>query len=376
METPFVFGKIVTGNAFTNRENETRRLLSNFESGTHTVLISPRRWGKSSLVHHAAIQCMGKNKKIRFIFLDLFKARTEGDFYEMLAKETLKVFSTQMEEILQSSRTLLGRFLPKITFSPSPNMDFELQMDWKEIEKNPEEILQLPENLARKKKCKVVVCIDEFQNIAFFDHHVDFQKKLRAVWQRHQNTSYCLFGSKKDMLIHVFSSYSMPFYKFGDILFLERIKAEDWHVYIRSRFLKTKKQIDQTAIDLIIKLTNNHPYYVQQLAQLSWLRTIHKCDPEIVQQAFAGLVNQLSMLFQTQLDNLSTTQINFLRAVTDKAEQLTARETLEKYRMGTSANVLRIKQALIRKEMIDVTKTGVALLDPVFEHWLKDYYFA
>ncbi len=376
METPFVFGKIATGKAFTNRREETLRLVSNFESGTNTILISPRRWGKSSLVHHAVGECNATHPKTRFIMLDLFKARTEEQFYELLARETLMAFSSRIEDIVNASRTLLGRFLPKITFSPSPDMEFELSMNWKEIKKEPNEILQLPEKLALQKKWKVVVCIDEFQNIAFFDDPVGFQKKLRASWQLHKNTSYCLYGSKKNMMINVFSSSSMPFYKFGDILFLEKINTEDWDVYIRGQFRKTKKKITNDALKLIIGLADNHPYYVQQLAQLSWLRTTEKCDTGIVNNAFTGLTQQLSMLFHAQMDNLSTTQINFLKAVTDKVEHLSAKDTLENYRLGTSANVQRIKQALILKEMIDATPAGVALLDPVFEHWLKDFYFA
>lgn len=376
METPFVFGKIASGKSFTNRREDSRRLINNFESGTNTILISPRRWGKSSLVHHSVGECNATHGKIRFIMLDLFKARTEEQFYEMLARETLIAFSSRIDDIVKASRTLLGRFLPKVTFSPSPDMEFELSMDWEEIKRAPDEILQLPEKLAAQKKCKVVVCIDEFQNIANFEEPLAFQKKLRASWQLHKNTSYCLYGSKKNMMIHVFNSPSMPFYKFGDILFLEKLDAEDWHAYIRGQFRKTKKKITVGAIKLIIGLAVNHPYYVQQLAQLSWLRTTEKCDTTIVQEAFAGLTQQLSMLFHAQMDNLSNTQINFLNAVTDKAEHLSAKETINKYRLGTSANIQRIKQALLLKEIIDVTPAGVELLDPVFEHWLKDYYFA
>lgn len=376
MKTPFVFGKIVTGEAFTNRESETQRLMNNFQSGTNTVLISPRRWGKSSLVFHAAEQFRKNNKKIRFIFLDLFKARTEEQFYEMLAKETIRVLSSRMEDIVSTSRTLLGRFLPKVSFNPAPGLEFELSLDWDEIAKDPDDIIEMPEKLARQKKCKVIVCVDEFQNIAFFDNHVDLQKKLRAVWQTHQKSSYCLYGSKKNMLMNVFSNYSMPFYKFGDIIFLKKIKQEEWHQYIFERFQRSKKTIETSAIEEITLLTKNHPHYVQQLAQLAWLRTRYKCDEVVVKQAFEGLIDQLSMLFQSQLDTLSRSQINFLKAILDKPEQISASQTISKYRLGSSANIQQIKKALIKKEMIDVNKADIELLDPVFEHWLREYYFA
>lgn len=375
METPFIFGKIASGKEFTNRKDETAKLVNNFTSGTNTILISPRRWGKSSLVYHAAGECIRSHPKIRFIMLDLFNVRTEEQFYELLAKETLRIFSSQIEDIIKTSRNFLGRFLPKVTFSPSPDIEFELSLDWEEIKRAPDDILQLPEKLAAQKKWRLVVCIDEFQNIAYFEDHLNFQKKLRSSWQHHKHTSYCLYGSKKNMMMNVFSNYSMPFYKFGDIIFLQKIPPRDWYSYIQEQFRKTKKRINTEALQLTTELADNHPHYVQQLAQLSWLRTTDKCDRAIVQKAFEGLVQQLSMLFYDQVDNLSTTQINFLKAVSDKTEHLSAKETLKKYRLGTSANIQRIKQALINKEIIDTSPGGIQLLDPVFGYWLKNDYF-
>ena len=105
-------------------------------------------------------------------------------------------------------------------------MIFLFPLDWKEVKKGQDEILDLAENICKNKKIKVVVCIDEFQNIAFFDEPLAFQKKLRAHWQHHKQTSYCLYGSKRHLLMDIFSSQSMPFYKFGDVIFLEKIKEK------------------------------------------------------------------------------------------------------------------------------------------------------
>lgn len=152
METPFAFGKIVAEPHFTNRVAEAERLTNNFLMGTNTIIISPRRWGKSSLVHHAAGLVRKQHPHIRFIFLDLFNVRTEAQFYQLLAKETLKAFSTKVDDILEQSRRFLGRLIPKITFSPGPDTDFSLSFDWEEIKKEPGEILFLAERLAPRTK--------------------------------------------------------------------------------------------------------------------------------------------------------------------------------------------------------------------------------
>ena len=245
METPFIFGRLAQGDFFTNREEETHQLINNFKTGSHTILISPRRWGKSSLVKKAAEATAAKERNIRFCSIDLFNARNEQQFYQMLAKEVLRSASGKWDDLMENARTYLGRLIPNLTFSPDRAGEFELALNWKEVSKSPDEILDLAEKLAAKKKIKLIVCIDEFQNIKTFDNPLAFQKKLRSHWQKHQRVSYCLYGSKRNMMMEVFSSPEMPFYKFGNLMFLEKIKEIDWVPFLIRRFSKTKKKINK-----------------------------------------------------------------------------------------------------------------------------------
>jgi len=177
------------------------------------------------------------------------------------------------------------------------------------------------------------------------------------------------------MMMDVFESPSMPFYKFGDIIFLEKIGTADWESFLIKRFEDTGKKIGGEEAGLISELTDCHPYYVQQLAQQSWLRTETVCSGEIIKSAFSDLILQLSMLFQTITDGLSNTQLNFLKALLSGADQLSSQENIAEYQLGTSANVVRIKKALINKEIIDTGQNKIFFLDPVFRRWLMEYYF-
>lgn len=375
METPFVFGKIASEANFTNRKDELNRLVNNFQSGINTILISPRRWGKSSLVGRASEKATKTNKSLRFVFVDLFNVRTEEQFYELLAQEAMLVLSSKFEEIVDYSRKFLGRMIPKLSFSPTPESSFTLGLDYKEVKKQPEEILNLVEKIAQEKNWKIVVCIDEFQNIAGFDNPLAFQKKLRANWQKHQHVSYCLYGSKQHMMIEVFSSYSMPFYKFGDIIFLKKIHEKDMIPFICKRFQDTGKSISKEDSKTITTLTECHPYYVQQVSQQVWFRTEKYCSNEIVRDAFEGVVNQLAMLFQSIVDSLTNTQINFLHALVNNVERFSAKSVLIEYDLGTSANILRIKKSLVQKEIIDILGDRIDFIDPLFKYWIKKYYF-
>ena len=375
METPFVFGKIVSDENFTDRKAETARLVSNFSSSVNSILISPRRWGKSSLVAKAAEISSGKNKNIRFCFIDLNNVRTEEQFYQQLATKVLNASATKTGILIENARKFFGKFIPNITISPDHATELKLGLDWKEVKKEPDDILDLAEKIGTENKLKFVICIDEFQNISEFESPMDIQKKMRSHWQKHRNVSYCLYGSKRHMLMDVFTSPSMPFYKFGDIIFLDKISLNDWILFIQKRFAGSGKKIGHNEAGLIAELTDCHPYYVQQLAQQSWLRTKTVCTVEIIEESFHDLVLQLSMLFQNLTDGLNRTQLNLLKALTDNVDQLSSQSTVLEYRMGTSANVVKIKKMLMRKEIIDIQGNQITFLDPLYKYWLRQYFF-
>lgn len=375
METPFIFGKLAVEQNFTNRERERQRLTGNFSGLVNTVLISPRRWGKSSLVQKSALEAMSADQNLHVCFLDAFNIRTEEQFYLALASEILKISASKIEVLIENANRLIGAFLPKLSFSPGNQDELSLSLDWKEVKKHPDTILDMAEKVAAEKGWKLIVCIDEFQNISTFENQLAFQKKLRSHWQKHQHVAYCLYGSKRHMLMDVFTSSSMPFYKFGDILFLEKIARESWIPFICSRFEDTQKYISESNAALVADLAECHPYYVQQLAQQSWFRTATDCSEEIIGNAHEGIVSQLSLLFQSKTEELSTPQVNFLKALLDGVEKFSSKNIIDDYQLGSSANVVRIRKALENKEIIDIMAGNILVLDPMYKNWLVTRYF-
>lgn len=222
----------------------------------------------------------------------------------------------------------------------------------------------------------MVVCIDEFQNINEYEEPLAFQRKLCSHWQKHTSVCYCLYGSKRHMLLKIFNNYGMPFYKFGDILFLSKINREEWVTFITQCFLSTEKQISEELLGLIADKMKNHPYYTQQLSQQVWFRTpVSGCTKEIVEEAFISLIDQLSLLFANVVDALTPKQINFLLAVADGNFNFSSKELLSKYKLGTSANIKNLRKATLEKDLIDVLPGNVVeIQDPAFEYWLRYIY--
>lgn len=375
METPFAYGKLAQRIDFTNRKKEIQRLKNNFNSLVNTIIISPRRWGKTSLVKTAASVATRENKKLKIVHLDILNIRSEYDFYLLLANEVLKATSSGLDEFVKNTRFFLKQLMPQISFSPDKQSEVSFSIGWEQLQKHPDDILNLAENIAVKKNLNIIICIDEFQNIDSFEQPDAFQRKLRSHWQHHQKTAYCLYGSKHHMLLNVFSNYSMPFYKFGDLLFLEKIPTADWVSFIQKRFSDTKKEISPDDAAQIARLADNHSYYVQQLAQQVWFRTVDRATPEIVMNAFEDIISQLSLLFVNMTDSLTKRQLSLLQAILNNVEQLSSKATLAKYNLGTSANVIQLKKRLVELDIIDDTHGQIQFLDPMYEHWLKTRYF-
>ena len=132
MEIPFVYGKIVSANDFTDREEETRKLVSNFLSQTNTAIISPRRWGKSSLVNKAIESVAKSDNTILFVKMNAFKCETPQDFYELFAKRTIECISSTAETLLSNAKEFISRLLPKLSISdPAGQYEMSFGIDLK-----------------------------------------------------------------------------------------------------------------------------------------------------------------------------------------------------------------------------------------------------
>lgn len=367
---PFIFGVATSGDNFTDRKEETERLLQNFRHGVNTVLISPRRWGKTSLVLKACR--LAQSDRLKVVYLDIFSCRSDKDFYDAFAAAVLKQTSSRLDEWLENAKSFLSRISPKISMGTDPMTDFSISLEINPKSNDIDEILQLPEKIAQKKGYNMVICIDEFQQIAEFKDSKTFQKRLRAVWQLQKSVSYCLFGSKKHLMNELFERKSLPFYKFGDAIYLPKIGTTDWVGYICSRFDATGKRISAELAERICQTVDNHSSYVQQLAWLVWIHTDGTATGQDFEAAYQDLIDQNTPLFEKQTESLTTYQMNFLRAVIDGIRsEFTTQEVLQKYQLGSSANVSIVKRALVKKELIEIERRQVTIPDPVMKVWLK-----
>ena len=218
MEVPFQYGRLAEAKSFIDRIDDRRELKNFLSHGINTILVSPRRWGKSSLVRESMKELVEEDRSIRVCFLDAYKIHTEEEFYNKFASAVIQGVSSTLEQKWGDFLRFVNRLTPSITIASDPMNSIEVDLKINPVKENPETILQLPEKIAIEKGIRVIVCIDEFQQLANIPHWERLESMLRSEWQLQHHTTYCLYGSKMHMMKKIFNNSRSPFYKFGQMM--------------------------------------------------------------------------------------------------------------------------------------------------------------
>lgn len=375
MKSPFQYGTLVDKENFVNRVEERKQLKELLGSGINVMLISPRRWGKSSLVKVAMDELVQENKDIRVCYIDAFSIKTEAEFYQTFAKEVIATSASTLEKRLEDIKHFLKGISPSITLKSdsTDSMSFDLKFDL--ADRDIMEVLELPEKIAVAKGLRIVVCIDEFQQLAQLSGYKDMEGKMRSVWQKQHSVSYCFYGSKRHMMLEIFNNSSNPFYRFGQVLFLQKIKKEEWIPFIVNSFRKTGKSISEEQADKLCEIVKCHSWYLQQLCYFVWSGTSDTVTDETIEVRTQQLIDTNMPMFMNDTENLTSAQTNMLRAVADGEYRFNSQPVVRKYELGNAQTITRNKRMLSEKDFIEKEGNRYVFSDPIFELWFKREYY-
>jgi hypothetical protein len=358
---------------FVGRKDELAWLSANLSNAQHTVLIAPPNYGKKSLVMNALLH-LQKDVVFKHCTLSLFNVRDEITFYTALANALFRTLCTTSDEWTTMARQLCTHTQPRVVIDESQQNGIRLLFDEARLASHPDEILNLPETLADLKHVRMIVCIEEFQDIECFDNTQAFQRKLAAAWKAHRDVCYLLCGSRKNTMRNIFTS-NTAFYNFGEIIPLEPLDEKLAVDYIIKSYSKSGRVITKEFAEQVCRTVCGYPYYVQQLSHLCWLNTRGFVIETVVSKSIDDLYDYNHRLFKTITDDLSPSQLNYMRAAVDSVDRFSAAESLAAYKLHSSANVARVREALERKEVMEFGKYNKpAFIDPVFELWFRRRY--
>lgn len=371
MKSPFQYGSLADKENFIDRIEERKMLKQLLLSGIHVMLISPRRWGKSSLVKVTTDELIEEHPDVRVCHIDAFSINDETEFYRTFASKVMSCAASKMEKGLKEMKKFLTGIVPQLVVKDGITdfLTFDLRVHPQDQDKL--EILELPEKIAQAKNLRIIVCIDEFQQLARLPQYADMEGKMRSVWQRHHQVSYCFYGSKRHMMTDIFNDSAKPFYRFGQVIWLQKIPQHYWVEFIVKAFEKTKKFISEDLAHEVCAATQCHSWYVQQLCFFIWNATESHVSRSTFDTALQRLIDTNAPMFQNDMEQLTSSQKAMLKAVCDGKQHLSATETKSIYNLGNPNTITRNKRILQDKDFLELVNDNFEFVDPIFQLWLK-----
>lgn len=374
MEVPFIYGRLAEKDSFIDRVEDRRELKNFLRHGINVILVSPRRWGKSSLVNTAMSELLQEDLQTRVCFMDASKIHTEEEFYNKFASVVIQGVSSTLEQKVTDLMKFISRFTPSITLTSDPLNSVEVNLRFNPAKESPENILRLPERIAEAKGLNVIVCIDEFQQLSNLPGWKHLEAMLRAEWQLQHKTTYCLYGSKMHMMKDIFNNAHSPFFKFGQLINLQRISGDYWIPYIVDNFSRTGRTITAEQAERLCESVQYNSWYVQQYCFFLWSHTDSVVTDENLERQLQMVLDTNEDLFLTEMDGLTASQIGFLKAVACGEKHFNAKEVVERYSLGQPQSITRNKKVLVEKDLLQKNRDAFSFVDPVFELWLKREY--
>ena len=350
MENPFKFGTIVEEDFFTDRVEEVAYIVQCLHSANHLVLISPRRFGKSSVVVKAL-----KSVKRKSVTLNLQKVTSLADFSAYLLRDFFK--SHPLERAKQFLTHV--RIVPTISSNPvtgAMEVSFQPGTDGVAL---IEDVLTLFER-AHTERDRLIVVLDEFQEIRDISPRLD--RRLRSIMQEQKHINYILLGSQESMMADIFENKKSPFYHFGELMRLGKLPRKDFHDYLSIRLAAVFPNGYAEMADRILDYTSCHPYYSQQLAANVWqVGVLQPETKDVVQAAIDHIVKSHSLDYERLWMGLNRTNRWIL-------QRLATGNALQTGEHKTSTVYSALKR--LQKDGYVIYSDHYELEDPFYRQWI------
>jgi hypothetical protein len=373
---PFVYGEVVPATAFVDRVAELDRLVGDLADGQKVFLISPRRYGKSSLVR-LALAAMRRRGAIPVeVTVSSFSSYVgflEG-YARALAAADAKWDRARawLKDALQSARA-------EVRYSPggSPLGDFTVSFPHvrseREVSRLAQEVFALPARLADARGRSVVVALDEFQAIGAFDGG-SVEHALRAAVQHQRRVGYVFAGSEPSFMERMLGP-KRPFYKAGPVMRLEKIPADEFAAFIEARFQRSGMRPEPGLGAAIVDLAGNLPYDVQRLAHETWDEVRagqrRRATLEDLHRALTRLLAEQQMMFEAIWQRLTLAHRAALRAVVlEDGRELLSADVRARHRLGGASSVQYALTALVRDDLVARDGDRYVVVDSLLREWV------
>ena len=363
MNNPFIYGAPVFGDDFVDRDKEINAIVRDLRNGKSLVLFSVRRMGKSSLL----LEIMRRHSKdFLFVYVDLYGVTSKNEALELFASAVINSAYTKVQRAARAALDLLRALSARVVMTPEGSIGVEFgKRDLELLETR--QVFNLAEDIAKKRNRRIIVILDEFQEIRSLDG-VALLKVMRSRFQMHRNVTYVFSGSKRHMLFGIFEETEGAFYHFAKPIELRPIPRTVYAKFLVDKFRSQGGVIDTESIEEILDLSRGSPYVVQHLAYELFNVSRKPKYPRDVNSAVKAAIRSGSPAYSMVWDSIkSSLQRRYLLAVAAEPDVPHGASFVERYGLRSSSHVQKVVKNLDAKGITE----GGAIVDPMFALWLR-----
>ncbi len=385
-DNPFVYGEIVSAAAFADREDERERLRRDLASGQKVFLISPRRYGKSSLVRDV-MRGLAR-KKILTVEVTVAASSSYIGFLESYAR-ALVAADTPAGRLKRWAGELFRAIKPELRIDTDPPhlpqgsggqvgkagfaLSFPAVRSARDTARVAAEVFALPARIAEARGQRLAIALDEFQAITSFDGGT-VENALRAAVQDQRQVGYVFSGSEPSLMERMLGP-RRPFYKAGPVMRLEKINPGDFAAFIEARFEGSGIRPEAGLGDAIVDVAANVPYDVQRLAHETWddVKEAGKkmAGLDDLHATLIRLLGEQHMVFEESWQRLTLPQRAVLRAVVlEDGKELMSADVRTRHRLPGTSTVQAALAALLRQDIIMKDLGRYAAVDSLYREWV------
>jgi hypothetical protein len=371
---PFTFGGLAQDDAFVDREPELAALAGDLRSGQDVVLLAPRRYGKSSLAFRA-MQDAGA-EGVLVAYCDLLRTPTKERLAGALARAIASDLLSPVDGLVERAAAVVRglRVRPSLEIDPdgaSVRFTFEAVRNRQDIDDTLERLLELPGEIAAERGRRVALVLDEFQEVVRLDPALP--NLMRAVFQTQAEVAHVYLGSRQHVMATLFADRNEPFWRSARHMELGRIPHAPFAAFLAERFRATERDADTEAIDLLLELTDGHPYATQELAFFTWGRVPHghHTRADDVRDGLGDVLRAEHNNLERIWDAATANERLVLLALRHGPVALFSEETRRTHGLPSATFVQRAAKGLVRDEVIERHPDGgYALAEPFLAPWL------
>lgn len=375
-QNPFRFGDLAVGEAFTDREQEIADLSADARNGQNVVLFAPRRFGKSSLVRRVASGLAADGVLVAQV--DLMRTPSKERLAEALAHTIHEDVASPLFRARERLRVFAGlRLTPTVTLDPvdgSVAFTFAAGAEPADVDATLERLLELPAQLAAERDRRVVLILDEFQEISDIDPHLP--GLMRSIFQEQRAVAHIYLGSKRHMMERLFNDENEPFWRSAKQMELGPIPAGAFGEYIAAQFANTGRRCPGETVDRVLGITGCHPYGTQELCYFLWaeVRPRGTAGSDALERALSNVLRSENAHFTRIWEKASRVQRLMLQALAREPGRPLAGAYRHRHGLPGPSSVQKALQVLEADELVmRDPAVGHRIMEPFLAEWIRRF---